>query len=550
MCGIFFYNGELTFIDKILECANTNKNRGPENTKLLIDNNSIHCFHRLAINNISESCNQPFIYIEGEYTYTVMCNGEIYNWKHIVSSFELELDYKNDCGIIYHLFKKLDYNFKELCCLLDGEFAIIITRKNNKNIDNIWFGTDVCSVRPLFYTFDGKQIVISSLLSGISNIPELNSEIHRVNGSYIYNFKLFEKFVLTTDKYDNLYDYNDDSLIRLNNNNTLYGDYLKTIVDKFENAVYKRICDENLSRPIGCLLSGGLDSSLVAAIASRYLKKKGKILNTFSIGMKGATDLIYAKKVADYIGSKHTEVIFTEKEGIEAIKEVIKVTETYDITTIRASICQFLLSKWISKNTDIKVLLNGDGADECQMGYLYFYNAPNDIEAQKDSYKLVSQIHYFDGLRVDRNISYHGLEARVPYLDKELVKFYLNIIPPKFKVPTFNCEKFLIRKAFEKYNILPNEVLWRRKEAFSDGVSSVNRSWFEILTEHFNSIDIPMSLEREINPPYTKESCYYRLKFEKYFGIKNANIIPSFWLPSWSKEKDPSARKLTSIYNK
>lgn len=557
MCGIFFYTQNDTISERILpqilDSLNTIVYRGPEHTKTVLGNNFVYSFHRLAINNTSDACNQPYTYEDGKFVYTVMCNGEIYNWRNLVESCNLNLGTcNNDCGVIFPLFKHLDYDFKALCSYLDGEFAVVILRKNKETniLDNIWFGTDVCSVRPLFYTFDEdtNTVVISSLLSGISNISNIKSKIHRVNGSEFYHLQYINKYVLKTSKYDNLYDLQEKSIIALNNTETRPEDYFDAIVDKFERAVYKRICDDNLSRPIGCLLSGGLDSSLVAAVASKHLRLNGKILNTFSIGMKGSTDLEYAKVVAQYIGSNHTEIIFTEEEGIEAIEEVIKVTETYDITTIRASVGQFLLSKWISKNTNIKVILNGDGADECQMGYLYFYNAPNAIEAQLDSIKLVKQIHYFDGLRVDRNVSHHGLEARVPYLDKDLVNFYLNIIPPKFKVPTFHCEKFLIRKAFERFNILPSEVLWRRKEAFSDGVSSLTKSWFQILTDYFNSLDIPSSLERDHNAPYTKESCYYRLKFEKYFGI-NDNVIPRFWLPSWSNEKDPSARKLISIYN-
>ena len=386
-------------------------------------------------------------------------------------------------------------------------------------------------------------------MSGISDL-KLTSEIKRVNGSETYHFTRLNKFVLQIESYDNIYNMTEEEIIRLDNIETLYTDYLDTIVDTFEHAVHKRIRNDNVSRPIGCLLSGGLDSSLVAAVAAKHLKLKGEVLNTFSIGMKGATDLKYAKQVASFIGSNHTEIIFTEKEGIEAIDEVIKITETYDITTIRASVGQYLLSKWISKNTNIKIILNGDGADECEMGYLYFYNAPDSLEAQKDSLRLVREIHYFDGLRVDRNISYHGLEARVPFLDKDFVKLFLNKIPPKFKVPSFVCEKYLIRKAFERFNILPSEVLWRRKEAFSDGVSPLTKSWFEILTDYFNSQSIPITLENKVNTPYTKESTYYRLRFIELFGSTGEKVIPHFWLPSWSNEKDPSARKLKNIYNK
>lgn len=555
MCGIFFYNGSITNLQNILFISNNIKPRGPEHTSIISGNKHVHCFHRLAINNISDECNQPFIYNDNdEFIYTVMCNGEIYNWKNIAESFNLDIkNHNNDCGVIFPLFKQLDYNFNNLCSLLDGEFAILITKRSKitDEVVEIWLGTDVCSIRPLFYTFDKENdiIAVSSLLSGISDL-KLTSEIRRANGSETYHFINLNKFILQIESYDNLYKMTEEEIIRLDSIETLYTDYLDTIVDTFEQAVHKRIRNDNVSRPIGCLLSGGLDSSLVAAVAAKHLKLRGEILNTFSIGMKGATDLKYAKQVASFIGSNHTEIIFTEKEGIQAIDEVIKVTETYDITTIRASIGQYLLSKWISKNTNIKIILNGDGADECEMGYLYFYNAPNSIEAQKDSLRLVKEIHYFDGLRVDRNISYHGLEARVPFLDKDFVKLFLNKIPPKFKVPSFECEKFLIRKAFERFNILPSEVLWRRKEAFSDGISPLTKSWFEILTDYFNSQSIPITLENTINTPYTKESTYYRLRFIELFGSTGEKTIPHFWLPSWSNEKDPSARKLKNIYNK
>jgi len=553
MCGIFFYNGILKDIVNLLEAAWTISPRGPEHTTIDIKNTSsnstIHCFHRLAINNTSESCNQPYIYKDGKYTYTVMCNGEIYNWKQLINSFTLIVEKHNDCGVIFPLFKDINFDFKKLCSLLDGEFAIVITRHltDSSKIDKIWFGTDVCSVRPLFYTYDSNSIVLSSLLSGISKIKNLTSKIYRVDGAKAYEFYLTDKgdeYQLVIENYDDIFD----------KNNTVdvldVSVYMDNIYNKFTEAVHKRICKDNMSRPIGCLLSGGLDSSLVAAVASKYLKQYGEKLNTFSIGMKGSTDLKYAKIVAEYIGSNHTEILFTEKEGVDVIKDVVKATETYDITTIRASVGQYLVAKWISENTDIKILLNGDGADEIEMGYLYFYNAPNEEEAQKDSVRLVRNIHYFDGLRVDRNISYHGLEARVPFLDKELVRYYLNEVHSGYKMAGFlACEKTLIRSAFEKYDMLPKEVLWRRKEAFSDGVSSEEKSWYQILTDYFNSMSIPSEMPRAHNSPYTKESSYYRTLFDLNFGERNDNVIPYYWLPSWTNEKDPSARKL-NVYSK
>lgn len=561
MCGIFLYYSKhpIENIKNISDACNTIKPRGPENTSIQLSKNCLYCFHRLAINNTSDVCNQPFKYSEKsencENNYRIMCNGEIYNWKQLQSQFNLTLDYNNDCGIVYPLLKHFNYNFQEMLKHLDGEFALIVTRENKQgNVEDIWFATDLCSVRPLFYTFDNinNTIVLSSLLSGISTIDNITSVVNRVDGGVSYHFSNFsDKIIMKRQLYSDALSLSKDYYIVQNTDVRTPEEYFNKIIEKLTSAVYKRICDDNTSRPLGCLLSGGLDSSLVAAIASKFLSVQNKKLKTFSIGMKGSTDLYYANKVAEFIGSDHTEVLFTEEEGINVIPQVIKTTETYDITTIRASVGQYLLSKWISENTDVKILLNGDGADECQMGYLYFFNAPSDLDGQMDSVNLMKQIHLFDGLRVDRNISRHGLEARVPYLDKDFVNYFLNEVPAKYKLPkTFTCEKYMIRKAFEKLNLLPTEVLWRRKEAFSDGVSSLEKSWFQILVDHFEKSGCPDKLDRDFNAPYTRESCYYRLMFEENFKERNVNVIPRYWLPSWTNEKDPSARKLTEIYTK
>lgn len=558
MCGIFFCfgkDGNFFEMKNLINSANSINVRGPEKTVYNFGKNTFYCFHRLAINNTSESCDQPYEYKHENEIYRIMCNGEIYNWKSLISKFDLQVDeHDNDCGVIFPLFKKFKFNFNELIRHLDGEFAIVITKESQSSLENIWFATDLCSVRPLFYTYDSinNVIILSSLLGGISSLNNITSVIKRVDGGISYEFnKKKEKFELITNPYSRKLLQDKDFYINQITSAKPHEHYFDSIVSKLTLAVHKRISIENTSRPLGCLLSGGLDSSLVAAIASEYLKCFGKKLNTFSIGMKGSTDLKYAKIVADFIGSNHTEIIFTPEEGLSVIEDVIKTCETYDITTIRASVGQYLLAKYIRENTDIKVLLNGDGADECQMGYLYFYKAPEAIEAQMDSLNLIRQIHYFDGLRVDRNISNQGLEARVPFLDQDFVNYMVNYVPAVYKLPkTFGCEKYLIRKAFEKYNLLPSEVLWRRKEAFSDGVSSKEKSWFEILTTKYNSLSIPDKLDRDNNPPYTKESTYYRLVFENLFKERNDNVIPRYWLPSWTTEKDPSARKLTEIYNK
>jgi asparagine synthase (glutamine-hydrolysing) len=331
----------------------------------------------------------------------------------------------------------------------------------------------------------------------------------------------------------------------------------KLIVDTFTDAVRKRLQSE---RPLCCLLSGGLDSSLVAAVVQRLIKQDNlnNTLTTLTIGMNGGSDLEYAREVAKHIGSKHIEVNFKAEDGLNAIEDVVYACETFDITTIRASVGQHLIAKYISNHTDFKVVLNGDGADEVEMGYLYTYMAPNEIEAQKDSLILVENISKFDGLRVDRNISYFGLEARVPFLDKEFVDMYLNI-DPKLKIPCKErMEKYLIRKAFaEVYKddpILPNNVLWRKKEAFSDGISQKEKSWY-IMTQEYGKTKITSDeltfLQYRFKDhimPTSYESAYYRKLFDGWFGRESERCIPYFWLPNWSTSKDPSARTL-QIYN-
>ena len=333
-------------------------------------------------------------------------------------------------------------------------------------------------------------------------------------------------------------------------------DYEKAI-SIFENAVRRRLISD---RPIGCLLSGGLDSSVVCAVAASIMAKEypGKKLKSFSIGMKEGTDIAYAKSVAEHLNKlygniEHEVIYFTPQEGLDVIDEVLKNTETFDITTIRASVGQYLLGKFISTKTDIKVILNGDGADECQMGYLYFYNHPDLKSAQEDHYRLLDEIHLFDGLRVDRAISCHGLEARVPFLDREFVDYFRSI-PSSWKVPTSNSiEKNFFRTAFSKSKYgqsLPEDVLWRKKEAFSDGVSGKEKSWFQWVQEFLNEKVSDKEFETEkskLHPTIvapTKESYYFMRSFKAQFGDQ-WQVIPHFWLPRWSgNHSEPSARVL------
>jgi asparagine synthase (glutamine-hydrolysing) len=312
-------------------------------------------------------------------------------------------------------------------------------------------------------------------------------------------------------------------------------------------------------RPIGCLLSGGLDSSLITSIVSRLYRELGHTdkLRTFSVGLEGSTDLRYARMVADYLDTNHTELILTEEDMLAAIPEVIKMTETYDTTTVRASTPMYLLCKHIKETTDITVLFSGEGSDEASGSYLYFHNAPSVDEFHKETMRLLKDLSYFDVLRCDKSTAGAGLEVRVPFLDRDFLDFYMSI-PPRMKIPSYSyIEKYLLRKAFDteedKYGLyytkgyLPYDVLWRQKEGMSDGVSSKTRGWFQVIQEHVQKLDseglIP-SVNYTHNPPLIKESEWYRQIYNQlYPGCDE--LIPYYWLPRWCGDvKDPSARVL------
>ena len=334
-------------------------------------------------------------------------------------------------------------------------------------------------------------------------------------------------------------------------------DYVYPIVGTEEKEVMKQIrtklcaaIDKRLmsDRPIGCLLSGGLDSSLVTALVARKFEK-GK-LKTFSVGLEGSEDLKFARMVADHCGTDHHEIIVTKEEMLEEIENDIVQIETWDTTTIRASTPMFLMSKYIKEKTDCTVIYSGEGADEASGSYMYFHKAPSPEEFQKESVRLMFDLIYYDVLRCDKSTAGAGLEVRVPFLDKDFLQYYLGV-DPKLKMPkTYGIEKYLLRKAFDQDNLLPKEVLWRVKEGMSDGVSSKKKSWFEIIQDKVSKI---MSDEKfkqlqakyPWTTPLTKEQMYFREIYNKHYGGFE-KLIPYYWLPKWcGNVTEASARVLT-----
>jgi asparagine synthase (glutamine-hydrolysing) len=554
MCCLWALLGDISNNDLVgnLRAFHSMQSRGPDASRIELGENHIIGFHRLAINDLSFDGQQPFISKYEDENYLLVCNGEIYNSDALQKRYALETKSSSDCAIILPLFHYLKNDFISLNQQLQGEYSFLIVKlpsQTHKSQLQFWASTDPLSVRPLFMCVsEFNSLGFSSLLQGLTG---LKGEVSRIpQGSFVQGSYDGVQITCTHGKYTPHFSYSPDCSSYAYNVETV--ELYRKIVDTLERCVAKRMKSDV---PIGALLSGGLDSSLVAAIAARILAEQGKRLKTFCIGMEGSTDMIYANKVAQYINSDHTNIYFNTKEGISVVPEVLKATESFDITTIRASVGQFLVSKYIRKNTDVRVLLNGDGADECQMGYLYFHFAPNDEEAQIESLRLITNIHLYDGLRVDRCISYHGLEARVPFLDRDFVELFVNI-HPHLKRPfgRERIEKYLIRKAFEVIYedepIIPNEVLWRQKEAFSDGVSSKSKSWFLELKQNLEEQISEEPLTRKwkhISPP-TKEALYYRYVFDSLFGERSAIVIPKYWLPAWIDTTEPSARTL-SVYN-
>jgi len=546
MCGISGYISRIKINKDIEKNLSNIEHRGPDNKnilKLYYKNYNINLsFFRLSIIDI-ENGMQPFLYTEKQKNDKIkkvylLCNGEIYNYKKIIKDFNLKTN--SDCHVILDLYLK--YGINNTVNELDGEFAFvlidILENEKDKTIENIniYFCRDRFGIRPLFYNFDDSGFYFSSELKGLLCD----------NGKYVEPRKIHH-INLIENNYDSNYYYD------LDNNISFFNYDIKDTFKIVRNTLFESVKDRlNSERSLGCLLSGGLDSSLIAGIASKILSEKGERLTTFCIGMDSdSPDIEFARKVAKHINSIHHEIIIPVEKWLDIIPKLIKQIETYDITTIRATCGQYLLAQWISENTDIKVVLNGDGSDELCSGYIYFYNAPNSDISHEENIRLLKQIHLYDVLRVDRGISAFGLEARVPFLSHNFVECYLNI-DKTLRNPIKNnrIEKYILRKSFENDNIIPIDVLWRKKEAFSDGVSSYKKSWFEYIQEFVekNITDKEFEDNNIHNEFPSKESYWYKKIFDENY--KNHNIKIEYWMPNWTSEHkgDPSARKLKNIY--
>lgn len=575
MCGIFaLLNKSNLSINDINNEFMKGQRRGPEFSKL--DTNYMKMvlgFHRLAINGLNEVSNQPLVIND----VVLICNGEIYNYKSLYEQINITPITGSDCEIIIHLYIK--YGIEQTLTMLDGVFAFILyDNRISENLHNqIYIARDPLGIRPLYQLKNNhSKNKLYDLLYGFASELKCLQQIYNSN---IHNYSI-EQFTPGTysvfdlsNKISSIWSPLKENIpyyiptfsyglntppYNLGKHNHVMHSITYVLAHSLQSAVNKRCL--TTERPIACLLSGGLDSSLISALVSDYYRSHNmdKPLETYSIGLKDSEDLKYARIVADWIESKHTEIIVTEKEMFDAIPEVIEAIESYDTTTVRASIGNYLLGKYIAANSEAKVIFNGDGSDELLGGYLYMGKCPDDVEFDKESRRLLKDIHLFDVLRSDKSISSNGLEPRTPFLDRNFVNYILSI-PPYYRNHTnFNApEKNLLREAF-KYNpdenilpfndnrgkqILPDSILFRKKEAFSDGVSSHGRSLYVILQEH---IAFHLNDDENTNkytPCIETEKYYYKKLFDNYFP-NCTNILPYFWMPKYTNAKDPSARTL------
>ena len=550
MCGIFSILNNNFSKEQVVKNFNKGQPRGPENSKIIeLEYPNIFLgFHRLAINGYKdEMSNQPFL-IDGIY---LICNGEIYNWKKLYSMMNINGYSNSDCEVIIHMYKK--YGIEHTLKLLDGVFAFVLV---DTNTNDIYIARDSFGVRPLFIQKNGSQYMFASELKQLDGIMNTSEKKQFNPGTYSQiKYTISKNWKNSTTFYKEIIKNKPFMVLSVPTNSTFSDNsmfyYCNEINKSLKEAVKKRV--NNTDREIACLLSGGLDSSLITALVQKLCPEKE--LTTWSIGLEGSEDLKYARMVADHLGTKHNEIVISEKEFLSCFESVIYAIESYDTTTVRASIGNWLISKYIKERSNCKVVFNGDGSDEVCGGYMYFHCAPDSIEFDKECKKLLSEIHWFDVLRSDRSISSHGLEARTPFLDTNFVHTYLSI-PADIRNHAANgqCEKYLLRKAFDN-GLLPKEVLWRTKEAFSDGVSSQTRPWFQVIQEHikdkiFNNKVLNNQYKfYKYNKPETLEQLHYRMVFESYFPNCNLNIIPKFWMPNFVDATDASARTL-DVYKK
>jgi len=552
MCGIFgildIKSDVAELRTQALELSKLLRHRGPDWSGIWNNDNAILCHERLAIVDVDTGA-QPLISSNGKQALAV--NGEIYNHKALAAEYAADYDFatKSDCEVIIPLYQRFGPEFIDK---LEGMFAFVIYDETN---NTYLIARDHIGIIPLYTGYDEHgNFYVASEMKALVPVCKTVSEFppgHYLDSSSGQLVKYYQRDWMS---YDNVKD---------NETN------LEDLKAAFEKSVKSHLMSDV---PYAVLLSGGLDSSLVSAVAAQYVAKRVEDgdqsdawwprLHSFAVGLEGAPDLLAAKKVADMIGTVHHEINFTIQEGLDAIRDVIYYLETYDTTTIRAATPMYLMTRKI-KAMGIKMVLSGEGADEIFGGYLYFHKAPNAKEFHEETVRKLDRLHMFDCARANKSTSAWGVEARVPFLDKEFIDVAMRLNPKDKMCVDGKMEKWILRKAFDDNTYLPDEVLWRQKEQFGDGVGY---SWIDSIREFVEEQVSDQQLANAgfrfpINTPDTKEGYFYRTIFEGYFPQESAaQCVPSGksiacstvealeWDESFKNNADPSGRSMKDVH--
>ncbi len=551
MCGIVAVfdvrNNSEQLRQQVLEMSKKARHRGPDWSGNFCGKNAILAHERLSIVDPA-SGGQPLYSPDGNLVLAV--NGEIYNHQEIRKQYKDKYDFQtqSDCEVILALYQDKGVDFLND---LNGIFGFALYDKTN---DTYLIGRDHMGIIPLYQGWDkeGRYYVASELksLEGVCNNIETFLPGHYYHSKDENPTRYYERDWM---EFENVKD-NEASIEELR--------------QALEDAVERQLMSDV---PYGVLLSGGLDSSVVSAIAKKFagrrIESKGlkdawwPQLHSFSVGLEGSPDLAAAQKVADHIGTVHHEIKFTIQEGLDALKDVVYHLETYDVTTIRASTPMYLMARVI-KSMGVKMVLSGEGADEIFGGYLYFHKAPNAEEFHKETVRKLDKLYLYDCNRANKSLAAWGVEGRVPFLDKEFMDVAMRLNPKEKMSLGGRMEKWIVRKAFEDY--LPESVAWRQKEQFSDGVGY---SWIDTLKEMVNKEVTDEMMEKAhfrfpINPPLNKEEYYYRTIFEEHFpsdsAAKTVPSVPSVacstpialeWDEAFKNMNEPSGRAIKGIHD-
>ena len=557
MCSILAYCSGQADPQVMAEMLAKTISRGPDDTRIMETGNGYLGFNRLSIMGLTPEGMQPFTLNNN----AVVCNGELYGFRKMRDALKkrgYSFKSDSDCEILLPMYREFG---TDMFRLLDAEFALVLYDGQSQKYIT---ARDPVGIRPLYYGQDERGAYVfssepKSLVGVCTKImpfpPGHYAVIEAIGPKDASEAKESGTHAgIKRHSSDNpagtcpaqkmeLHEYR-----RIWKADHMCSDDLETIAvrirEKLLAGIEKRL---DADAPVGFLLSGGLDSSLVCGAAAKLLDKP---LQTFSIGMDlDAIDLKYARKVADYIGSDHHEVIMTRDDVIAALEPVIHALGTWDITTVRASIGMYLVCKWIHENTDIRVILTGEISDEI-FGYKYTDFAPSAAAFQEESEKRIREIHMYDVLRADRCISVHSLEARVPFGDLDFLSYCMAIDPQK-KLNTYGIGKYLLRHAFEQDDLIPREILMREKAAFSDAVGhSMRRDLMDYAETLYTDEEYETKRQGYTHAmPFTKESLLYREIFEKYYPGQ-AQMVADFWMPNKSWEgcdvNDPSASVLSN----